>query len=366
MNKTTKITIVKALGIIAIVSGHIGPIALATVLYLYHVPLFFFLSGYLYDEKYSHNIGQLFKKRIQTLYLPYLLYCLAFLFCRNLFLAIGIYSANPQALFTMPPFLPNPDGGRVLLKILGFQYFEPLLVPLWFLPCLIFVNILFAGIRKVALDVDKENAGRFTMFMVLFFAALGFLCAGLNIQSDLYLDCSLVALIFFFLGSLYRKHENVISLKASLAVPAVIGLVFCNRYHEADMFERAYGNPVLYVTCALAGIYINFWLADKLLTYQNKATELLLIIGRNTLPILALHLLAIKLVSFARIVMGDGDILSLVVVNPCEGFGITYYWLFIYTVVGVFVPIGFITALRAVRDYLSSILLHNRPTAAGK
>jgi acyltransferase len=69
------IDFLRVLGIAAVVAGHIGawsgPVVRETV-YTWHVPLFFFLSGYLWSE--GRTVIQEMNKRARTLLLPYLVW----------------------------------------------------------------------------------------------------------------------------------------------------------------------------------------------------------------------------------------------------------------------------------------------------
>ena len=66
-----EMNIIKALAIIAMVVGHSRGPWVANV-YLYHMALFIFVSGYFYNEKYSENPKELIIKRFKSLYIPFL------------------------------------------------------------------------------------------------------------------------------------------------------------------------------------------------------------------------------------------------------------------------------------------------------
>lgn len=74
MNTTRDITfdIMKGIGILLVIIGHLahgyGP--LIPIIYTFHMPLFFIVSGYFYKQK---NPAELFKRDIKLLVIPYLL-----------------------------------------------------------------------------------------------------------------------------------------------------------------------------------------------------------------------------------------------------------------------------------------------------
>lgn len=73
-------SIVKAIGIILMVIGHSEcPKYLNDYLYMFHMPLFFFCSGYFFKKpKDFYMVRTFVNKRIKGLYLPYIKWTLLF------------------------------------------------------------------------------------------------------------------------------------------------------------------------------------------------------------------------------------------------------------------------------------------------
>lgn len=62
----------RVVGIVAVVVGHVAPWSSAAIresVYTWHVPLFFFLSGYLWNH--ARSVGQEIEKRARSLLVPY-------------------------------------------------------------------------------------------------------------------------------------------------------------------------------------------------------------------------------------------------------------------------------------------------------
>ena len=84
--RNTVIDIIKALGIILMVMGHAGA-PITQWIYLFHMSLFFIVSGYCIGGNYSDNFSGLklfIKKKIKTLYIPCLLFNTSLLILHNL------------------------------------------------------------------------------------------------------------------------------------------------------------------------------------------------------------------------------------------------------------------------------------------
>lgn len=85
------IAIAKGISIISVVLGHCLPMGIVNnTMYQFHVPLFFFVSGYFFSQKKVEEPICFIKKRIIGLYLPYLKYAIFFLFIHNLLVLLHV------------------------------------------------------------------------------------------------------------------------------------------------------------------------------------------------------------------------------------------------------------------------------------
>ena len=84
------ISAAKGIIIILMVIGHSGaPIPLQNSIYLFHMPCFFLISGYLFKEKYLNDAKQFIYKKVKGLYYPFVKWSLIFLLLHNIFYHIN-------------------------------------------------------------------------------------------------------------------------------------------------------------------------------------------------------------------------------------------------------------------------------------
>ena len=91
-----RIDIMKGIAIILMVYGHSGA-PLKNFIYLFHMAVFFMISGYLFDEKKVISHGDTAKyivKKIKSLWLIYFVWNTAFILLNNFFLKINFYTNN--------------------------------------------------------------------------------------------------------------------------------------------------------------------------------------------------------------------------------------------------------------------------------
>lgn len=134
------VSIAKGVGISLMVIGHSGsPELLFRFIYLFHMPLFFFLSGYLFKSDYLDKKKLFVQRRIKGLYLPYIKWQLLFLALHGLFYRWHFYAAD----YTVADYLDR--GIRILLMYRG----EQLLGGYWYLSQAFISSILALGILYV-------------------------------------------------------------------------------------------------------------------------------------------------------------------------------------------------------------------------
>lgn len=92
--------IMKGIAIISVVIGHCpsNPFV-EDFVNQYHLAVFFFVAGYFFKSKYLCNTKMFVSKRMKSLYVPFVSFCLVFLLLHNFFYRIGIYS-TPLSFFS--------------------------------------------------------------------------------------------------------------------------------------------------------------------------------------------------------------------------------------------------------------------------
>lgn len=82
MNETTSKTkrlqyvdIARGIAMICIILGHLGNPSINRVVFTFHVPIFFFITGYFTNNK--RRLPEFAKNKLRTLIVPYIIACLA-------------------------------------------------------------------------------------------------------------------------------------------------------------------------------------------------------------------------------------------------------------------------------------------------
>lgn len=156
MMRSKSIDCMKGLGIILVVVAHAG-IPNEQYIKLFHMSIFFIISGFCHSEVYSENFNSVllfFKKRLKSLYVPYVCFNLVLLSLHNLFYNWNIYTDNPY--FLQSDIIANSYGlisrysvGDFIFQIIltiGFVGGEQLSGTLWFLRALFEVEIFYVVI----------------------------------------------------------------------------------------------------------------------------------------------------------------------------------------------------------------------------
>ena len=129
----------KGIGILFVVFAHVNYTpSLLTIIYSYHMPLFFIMSGMLFNRGNYPNFRAFIKRKLQTLICPYVLfYILAILFSLAVGIVANIEGINIRELGQQ--FLQifiNQGSGKIINS------------PLWFIPCLFVIEIMYFFISK--------------------------------------------------------------------------------------------------------------------------------------------------------------------------------------------------------------------------
>lgn len=276
-NRIEWIDTAKGIGLLFVILGHLSIPYLSTVIYFFHMPLFFFLSGYVYSGgKYSCKDYVLRKGK--SLLIPYCTYGLIIL----------VFYTVLNSIVGMEHSLYGTTS-EMLRNLLVQEHFWTI----WFLVALFMVEVIYYAIDKLC----KENRKTITVISALL-CIMGLLRYRLGYGSLPWnLDIALVAQFFFHVGRLVKGLKGITLITTDFSickkmVYAIATMCFCvlcgfagiKISHESlDMSVGLYGNEVLTFVSAFAGIFCVIIVSNLINLSFFKY------LGRNTMLIFALH-----------------------------------------------------------------------------
>lgn len=324
------ISIAKGLCIILMVIGHTAGHGLLTkFIFLFHVPLFFFVSGYF--NKGTESLPELKSRlirRIKRLYVPFVLYGLVFLLFDPLFVRWGFYADGAMHVTDLKSFLTLFAG-----LILKMDTPSPLLGPMWF------VRSLF--IAAVCLDLGlfllrKVKHSKIILLLAFFAVTLAIKLFPPDTPVLRQLVLATFGGFFFMCGMLCRdiprRLGTVWVMVLSLAVLLIVTF-FTGKSWSISV--TGIGDTLAFMAIALVGIQFALSLSRLISdTLPGKALDY---VGCRTMPILALHGLCFKLVSFLAILicsLPQDRISQFMTISDLGG-----AWWVAYTFAGVAIPL---------------------------
>lgn len=162
------IDVIKGYGICLMVCGHSGA-PFTNWIYLFHMALFFIASGYLWNEcnaETGKSVVQYMKRKVKSLWLPFILINVFFTVTQNFFLKIGIYSTDTGA--SVLPVTPL-DTSATIKKVIGniiFSGGSQLAGATWFLRSLFCITMINAVITYLLKDVISKKRMLFIAMVV--------------------------------------------------------------------------------------------------------------------------------------------------------------------------------------------------------
>lgn len=261
------IDVLKGIGIIFVVLGHTH-ILFREYIYSFHMPLFFFISGYLFISN-KYGLVEFFKKKFKTILVPYI-------FLSFLSIIISFVVSNQEA------------DVSVTFKelVLSTRNHISINQTLWFLTTLFIVEILFYTLSLIF----KSNYLKSILIIAL--SVIGFYTLS-EPRLPLSIDSSLYYLLFYLIGNMTKnikvlenkKTFNVLS-SICLTVSSIL-IVYPSGYNYiASKFSMCfYLNFGFSIFIAMLGI-----LACVKLSFMFEKSDKLAYLGKNSLTIFALHI----------------------------------------------------------------------------
>lgn len=292
-----QVSILQTIAIILVVLGHTeksGHTALSILnwvpIYSCHLPIFLFLSGYLYHPDHDRSPIPFIIKKAKTLLIPFYLINGLFLLIQTIMNNNGF---NIGRSFSFSYWILQP-----------WKYTQPLTfaIPTWFIFALFLSYIFFCLIRYLlSFALKNELVRDITLLFIL-------ICAG--ILSVHYINStnapeyqvvylrSIIMMPFIQMGYVYKKHiekmdnaANIIYFPTLLLIQLIIILTAT----EPNLTFGLYGIKdfvnagIPYYITGMTGIA--FWLRiSRILSSSSKESTFVTYIGQHTKSIMMFHL----------------------------------------------------------------------------
>lgn len=293
-NRNTTIDVAKGLGIILVVLGHnwiaLDNRELFRVIFSFHMPLFFFLSGIFLKE--SDCFSKFLLLKASALLKPYFVILIAWSFV-TLFLTI---MKDRASILDTQYFLGLVWGTGNTIAI-GWK-------PLWFLPHL-FVTLSFALmiLKLLQSTVNRRLWLGLTSCVLLSVGiySISFFWHPSTIQPSLIninslpglpwsIDLTPLTAGFILFGYLLRDQINTIAFNSINFTISMVIFISLHYYFDdtVDLSLRVYSGPVISTLQIILGIYIVISIAALLQRY-TMIQKTLSYVGAGSLFILIFH-----------------------------------------------------------------------------
>jgi len=247
------IDVAKGIGIALVVIGHACAEATAInamwardVIYLFHMPLFFIVSGYLAKPG---PLASYARQRLNALMVPYVCY----LFIIGVPVALATHQLHGRSA-----------SHEFALYGFGGQHLVTYMTVFWFVTCLFFAQIIYRAMQRIsASPYDWRIVGIIAACCFFSYTVL----PRLHVLTALDVGVVPMALVLIWFGQIYRSLDGRPRLVFGACLIALIGLGMYLHYfplYAFDMKSTLFGPFLPGLSTAVALSWLMFELSKRL------------------------------------------------------------------------------------------------------
>lgn len=280
------IDICKGIAILLVIIGHSGlttgfAFDVKKLIYSFHMPLFFIISGYLFKKSTTKEFKLLdfIYKKIKSLVIPYFSFNIIFLaldICKSIITGESIKLLN-EILGIFVPIRNNVYVGVA-----------------WFLIWIFVTEILYYFLVFV---LKKDSTVNIVSVLLYF---IGFILIKHNIVLPYHIDAALISIVFYNFGNQLKKYElKFINVKCIYFYIFIFIIFFLiNNFVikqlygsnvTLDIYERNLSYPIIYLLVSISGSLIII-LISKIIKFSTLK-KIFKLFGYNSLCIYGFHTL---------------------------------------------------------------------------
>ena len=311
-NNTRKqyLDIAKGIGIILVVLGHCPQVynPLKQWIYTFHMPLFFIVSGMVWN-RLSHEKKGFFSKsflidKLYRLIVPCYIWGVFYMILN------AIINREFSSIMSIGYLLYGSQSG---LSHAGS------LTSLWFLPCMFLAVCAFELIQMTAGKTDKRTP---LLLISIVTAIIGIFLPRISGGYPWSLDVAFLAVAFMLFGYLGEEYCERIKNAWALGTIAIMAAILLTltfglnlpyvNINNVDMAGRYLGKPLLYFLDAVAGS-IAVLSASRLLEKKSAINHGLAYLGKKTIPVFIIHKPVVQVLGKLLYRVGIPDVVTVIV-----------------------------------------------------
>lgn len=288
----------KGIAIILVIAGHSNiPTLISNIIYFFHMPLFFLLSGYL-EKKREQSFKSVFEKKVKRLIYPYFTFGILIIAWNTL---KNVNHTENFTILLLKRFIALLYGNFIWEN--NYEYIGTL----WFLVALFSVSLIGNIVNRI-----KQRELRILVSCITVAIGIG-ICYFeklFKLRLPWCLDIALIAFAFYQIGIELRNDSKIETyFKSMVALLAIIVLgVICGRMNiffmqkntyemiKVDMLYMNYGFVPLFI---LSASLISVGLCGVLRKIcEIKRFVFMEKVGKQSLTIMVVHLYIMQVVYF--------------------------------------------------------------------
>lgn len=315
--------IAKGIGIILVVWAHAnGPGS--RYINLFHMPMFFFISGLLFNEK--DTCEQYIIKKFKTLYIPFL------------FWNIVIYLIE----YTLKVNLENKEFQlnaylNVVFQIEAGVNKSTFLGATWFLAALFWVSVLY----KCLYGFLRRHLFYAAILMTVICSI--FTIIALNITIPYFISRTVICSLFYSLGvSCKNLMEQILSAswKYYFAIALFAAFFLMNKDNTANMGQNIYANKLYFL---LGAFIVSISIIILCYGIEEKLWEIgkwVLVFGVNSMEIVIWQFVAFIPIFFIQCIQNQVGVVECVgLLLTKHTYDTSSFWWILYLIAGVGIPL---------------------------
>lgn len=291
MNRMRSVDIARGIAIISIILGHMSIGMVNRVVYTFHVPIFYVLTGYFMKPE---KLKCFVKRKARIILLPYMVTCFAIIF----FSSISAFLREDDIVDTMLKWAKAGIYGA------GDSYTVPFKVTaigaIWFLWA------TFWGSIFLQVSLRWNSIVRILWIAILF--AVGYLTAQKIFWFPLSIQAGCCATMYMYVGfSIKNRLDEIRKLPVKIKLFGMLlagGMwgSFIYTFRSFWLVHNDFGTGAIDVFCSLCACLCVFMIAMGVDHLGGKLATILAYFGKNSLIVLCVHIIELDLINWGSFI----------------------------------------------------------------